>query len=132
MPRRYVVDTHACVFMLAAPQKLGPRARSALRDVETGRCQPWVPAAVVAELILLRELGRTSIGLPELRRAMTDVPAFRLLPLDLAQLDEFAGLSRFRDPFDRLIVSAARMLRATLVTRDAAIAASGVTDTVWS
>jgi hypothetical protein len=31
-----------------------------------------------------------------------------------------------------LIVSAARTLRATLVTRDAAIAASGVTDTVWS
>jgi PIN domain nuclease of toxin-antitoxin system len=118
--------------MLAAPQKLGARARSALREVETGRYEAWVPAAVVAELILLRELGRTTIGLPELRRAMTAVPAFRFLPLDLAQLDEFAGLSRFRDPFDRLIVSAARTLRATLVTRDAAIAASGVTDTVWS
>ena len=130
--RRYVLDTHACVFMLAAPRKLGREARGAIGRVEVGRDQAWLPAAVVAEVLILRDLGRVRIGLPELKRAFEGAPGFHFLPLDLPQLDQFASLAAVRDPFDRLIVGAARALGATLITRDSALEEVGLVETVWS
>jgi PIN domain nuclease of toxin-antitoxin system len=130
--RRYVLDTHACLFMLAAPRKLGREARAALGRVEAGREQAWVPAAVVAEILILRDLGRVRIGLPEIKRATESAPALRFLPLDLPQLEHFATLASLRDPFDRLIVSAARAMDAALVTRDGGVADSALVATVWS
>jgi PIN domain nuclease of toxin-antitoxin system len=132
MARRYVLDTHACVLLLAAPARLGKEARAAVKRVEAGRDEAWIPAAVIAEILLLRGLGRTEIGLPELRTAMRETPGFRFLPLDLEQLDEFAGLASIREPFDRLIASAARSLGASLITRDGYLAASGLVEAIWS
>lgn len=132
MPRRYVLDTHACVFLLAAPQKLGVHARRALERVESGREEAWVPAAVAAEIVLLRELGRIRIGLPQLRETLDSVPGLRFLPLELDQLDHFVSLTSIRDPFDRLIMSAARSLKAELISRDEALGESGLVRIVWS
>ncbi len=80
---------------------------------------------------MLRELGRVAIGLPDIRTLVADLPQIALLPLDLAQLDEFAALSAIRDPFDRLIIAAARATGSRLLTRDAAIADSGLAQVVW-
>lgn len=129
--RRYVLDTHACVFMLTVPRKLGRLARKALEGVEAGRDEALAPAAVIAEVLVLRGLGKVGVGLPELRRAMETSPGFRFLPLDLAQLDEFAALATIRDPFDRLIVSATRSVRGILITRDGTLADSGLVETLW-
>jgi PIN domain nuclease of toxin-antitoxin system len=131
-PKRFVFDTHACVMALNAADRLGRKAKAALRAVEEGTAQGFIPAAVVTEVLLLRDLGRTRIGLPELRELVDAGPNVRFLPLDLDQLDEFAALALLRDPFDRLIVSAARVLKARLLTRDAKLAGSGLVQTVWS
>jgi PIN domain nuclease of toxin-antitoxin system len=48
------------------------------------------------------------------------------------QLDEFSSLTSIRDPFDRLIVSAARSTGAKLITKDESLADSGLVDVVWS
>ena len=131
MPRNYVLDTHACIFMFSAPRKLGMRARAAIRQVESGRALAWLPAVVVAEVLMLRELGRTNISLPELQTALDRSEALRFSPLDLPQLDEFAALSVIRDPFDRLIVAAARRLGACLLSRDSALAESALVEVQW-
>ena len=128
----FVLDTHACVYSLVAPAKLGNKARRALRSVEAGRGEAWIPAAVVAELVLLRELGRIEIGLPQLRTALERAPALRFLALDLRQLDEFAVLGAIHDPFDRLIVAACRALGAKLLTKDRAVEEWGLVQTIWS
>jgi PIN domain nuclease of toxin-antitoxin system len=130
--RRYLLDTHACVLMLAEPKKLGARARAAIEHVEAGRDEAFLSAVVVAELLMLKDLGRISIGLPQLKAAMEQTPSFRFLGLDLDQLDQFAALASMKDPFDRLIVSAARSIRARLITKDAAISESGLVETVWA
>lgn len=132
VPRKYVIDTHACVFLLAAPRKLGASARKALERVENGQDEAWVPAAVGAELVLLHELGRIRIGLPQLRETFDAVSGLRFLPLDLHQLDQFVSLTAIRDPFDRLIISAARSLKAELISHDEALGESGLVRIVWS
>ena len=127
-----VLDTHACVYALTAPRRLGRAARRALEAVEAGRATAWVPAAVVAELVLLRELGRVTVGLPELKAAMDQAPSLRFLPLDFRQLDEFAAQIAIQDPFDRLIASACRAVGASLVTKDKALAGSALLRTIWN
>lgn len=128
----FVLDTHACVYALAAPERLGKAARRALKQVEAGRSVAWIPAAVVAEIVLLRELGRVRIGLPELQVAVEGASSFRFLALDLRQLNEFAAHPGLRDPFDRLIVSACRAVEAKLITKDEALQDSGLVVTVWT
>jgi PIN domain nuclease of toxin-antitoxin system len=127
----YVLDTHACLFALAAPAKLGRRARSALRRADELGETVWLPAAVVAEVVMLKELGRTELGLPALREAFAGT-CWRFLPLDLDQLDEFAALTGIRDPFDRLIVAATRRTGAKLISRDRRLSETGLVDVTWS
>jgi len=115
-----------------APRKLGGKARRALQAVEAGRAEAWIPAAVAAEIVMLRELGRIDIGLAHLKTALESAPGLRFLPMDLNQLDEFAALGAIRDPFDRLIVSASRAVGAKLVTRDDSLQDQGLVQTIWS
>jgi PIN domain nuclease of toxin-antitoxin system len=127
----YLLDTHACLYALAAPKKLGRRARRALDQADQKGHAVWLPAAVAAEVVILKELGRSELGLPALRTAFEN-SCWCFLPLDLRQIDEFAGLSAIRDPFDRLIVAAARSVGARLITRDATLAELGLVDIIWS
>jgi PIN domain nuclease of toxin-antitoxin system len=127
-----VLDTHACVFSLVAPSKLGRQARRAMEEVEAGASEAFVPAAVAAEMVILRELGRIEIGLAHLKTATEEATSLRFLPLDFRQLDEFAALGSLRDPFDRFIVAATRSLEARLLTRDRAIRDLGLIQTVWA
>ena len=101
-------------------------------SVESGGSEAWIPAAVAAEVVLLRELGRIEIGLSYLKTAMEEAPGLRFLPMDLRQLDEFAALGAIRDPFDRLIVSASRAVGARLITKDDSLQEQGLVQTVWS
>jgi PIN domain nuclease of toxin-antitoxin system len=126
-----VLDTHATIFALGAAHKLGRGARAAMRRVETGRDQAWIPAAVVAEVILLRQLARSAVGVAEIKAATQRAPGLRFLPLDMGQLDEFAALASIRDPFDRLIVAAARAVGAKLVTKDQVLTDLGLVPVVW-
>lgn len=128
----FVLDTHACVFSIAATAKLGVKARQVMKAVEAGQAEAWIPAAAVAEIVMLRELGRIEIGLPHLRTAMEQAPMLRFLPLDFRQLDEFAVLGALDDPFDRLIVAACRSLGAKLVTKDRSMEERGFVQTIWS
>jgi PIN domain nuclease of toxin-antitoxin system len=63
---------------------------------------------------------------------MDRAPGLRFLPIDLVQLDEFAAHSTLRDPFDRLILSAARAVGAKLITKDQRLQESGLVRTVWA
>jgi PIN domain nuclease of toxin-antitoxin system len=49
----------------------------------------------------------------------------------MSQVEVFAGLRSIRDPFDRLIVSAALDVGARLVTKDGALWENGLVETIW-
>lgn len=127
----YVLDTHACLFALAAPKKLGRRARRALTQADERGEPVWIPAAAAAEITMLRELGRTELGVPALRQAFEE-SCWGFLPLDFRQIDEFAALSAIRDPFDRFMVAATRSVGGKLITRDETLRELGLVDVVWS
>lgn len=128
--KAWIVDTHAFVWWVRG-RPLGRMARRALHEVDAGRSHAWIPAIVAVEIAFLHERGRSAIGVPQLEATLARNPDVGLLPLDLAQATEFALLGAVRDPFDRLIVAAARSAGCPLLTADAAIAASGLVEVVW-
>lgn len=128
---RVVVDTHALVWHLSLPKRLGSGARRLLKQADLGKVIVMVPAIVVVELTLLREAGRRVVGPAEVQALLAQYASFELLPLDLAQATELALLGSLFDPFDRLVVAAARALDATLLTADQRISESGLARVVW-
>lgn len=129
--KEYVLDTHAFVWWAAAPKRLGRGAARALRAVDSATALAWVPSIVAVELTLLAEAGRRLLSVAELEAATRRNSAVRILAHDLAQATEFALLGSLVDPFDRMVVAAARALRRPLLTADERIRESGLVETIW-
>ena len=128
---RACIDTHALIWYLSRPKKLGRAAARRLRESDAGRAEILVPAIVLVELTLLREAGRNVIGVPQVEALLAAQPAFQLQPLDMAEVTEFALLDSLPDPFDRLIVAAARSADVPLISADTVIDASALVETIW-
>lgn len=126
-----VIDTHALVWYLSDPKRLGKKARRHLSAVDRGRAKVLIPAIVLVELALVREAGRRVIGPVEVEAATAANANLEVLPLDLAQSREFVLLGSCADPFDRMILAAARVVGVPLVTADERIASSGLAKTMW-
>ena len=128
-----VADTHALVFHAAGGGVLGPRAKSTFAAAERGETIIYVPMAVIWEVGLLARVVRINLHRP-VRTFFADLfsnPAYQPHVLEAEQVFDADELRFTRDPFDALIVSAARDLGLALITRDAAIRESGVVKTIW-
>jgi PIN domain nuclease of toxin-antitoxin system len=107
-----LLDTNAVIWL----DQNHPRARRIARSAS----RLYVSPATLLELQLLDELGRLRLrggvrGLIESERwELDDPPA-------IEWFEQSAAESWTRDPFDRLIVSHARVRRCRLATGDAAM-----------
>lgn len=125
------IDTHAVVWYLSKPKRLGRAAARLLREANAGRAVIDIPAIVAVELSVIRDAGRTTLGVLELEALLAAQPAFRLLPMDFAQAKELALLQTMGDPFDRMVVAAARTRGVPLLTADVEIQHSALVDVIW-
>ena len=126
-----VVDTHAWLWWVSAPTKLGAAGR---RQLDRAK-RIGVPAISCLEVAALVTRGRVELDRPVLEWLHDALSDFRvdLLPLTPAVAvkaasfgDELPG-----DPADRLIVATAVLESATLVTKDARIRAWPGVKSVW-
>jgi PIN domain nuclease of toxin-antitoxin system len=128
-----VTDTHALVFHAAGGGSLGPKARAYFAAAEAGTSIVYVPAAVIWEVSLLARAVRINLH-RSVRAFFADLfsnPAYQPHDLTADQVFDADDLRFTRDPFDALIVSAARDLRLPLITRDGAIRESGHVRVLW-
>ena len=128
-----VADTHALLFHAAGAAALGRRAAGHFDACERQQALVYVPMAVIWEASLLARVGKVSLRRP-IREFFGDLfsnPAFQPLDLGAEQLFLADELRFTRDPFDALIVAAARSLELPLLTRDAQIRASGAVAVLW-
>ncbi len=119
-PSAAVTDTHALVFHAAGSGVLGAKARTQFTAAEEGKGIIYVPAAVIWEVALLARVVRINLRRP-LRAFFADLfsnPAYQPHDLSAAQVFDADDLRFTRDPFDALIVAAARDLGLPLITRD--------------
>ena len=128
-----VCGTHALLFHAARGRHLGRLAAAAFARFEAREALMYVPAAVIWEIALLARRGRIDLGRP-LASFCDDLfsnPAFQSFDLGVEQVFVATEYPPNADPFDGLIVAAARLLDSPLITRDRDIVASAVVPTVW-
>ena len=127
-----VLDTHAWIWWVSEPARLGKGARRLL----DGAKRVGVPAICCLEIATLAARGRITLDRPPLEwmHEALALPRVELLALTPAAALKAAALpSTFPgDPADRLVVATALLEAAILVTRDHRIRRSGLVETVWS
>ena len=132
-PQAAITDTHPLIFHAAGGLRLGRRAAAFFERCERQEAVLYVPAVVIWECSLLARVARVNLR-RSVRQFFDDLfsnPAYQ--PLDLTPEQAFlADDLRFtRDPFDALIVAAARTNGLSVITRDASITESGDVPVIW-
>jgi PIN domain nuclease of toxin-antitoxin system len=123
---KLLLDTHAALWFLSGDERLGESARRHLTD-ESNRV--LLSAAVVWKIASKRALGQLTVpdeyltllldaGVQPLAVSVAHAAAVEDLPL------------HHRDPFDRMLVSQAKLEGGAVVSRDEALRPYGVT-LVW-
>ena len=128
-----VADTHALLFHAAGSRALGRRAAAHFEACEHQQALLYVPMAVIWEVSLLARASRINLRRP-IRAFCDDLfsnPAYHPYDLTTEHVYLADDLRFTRDPFDALIVAAARTLALPLLTRDADIRASGAVRVIW-
>lgn len=127
-----VLDTHAWLWWLDSPERLGERARA---EIETAEAI-GVPTVACFELGRLVARGRISLDQPLhtwIRRALAR-PSVEEIPLTAEMAVAAAELSDTDfpgDPADRMIYATARTLGALLVSRDREISRFDPARVAW-
>jgi PIN domain nuclease of toxin-antitoxin system len=117
-----IVDAHAALWALAAPDELSPSARDAIASPSN---EVVVSVASIWEIAVKRVARRLDApagiaqGFEEL--------GFTAVPITAADAERAAELPmHHRDPFDRMVIAQAQRLDAVIVTRDRELARYGV------
>ncbi len=127
---RLLLDTHALLFWVYAPARLGSAALGAISDRNN---QVYFSVASSWEISIKVGLGKLTLDGPVSEVIPTELlrHGITLLPIDHAHVLAVSDLPRhYGDPFDRLLVVQARAEGLKLVSADRNLARYGV-DVVW-
>lgn len=119
---RLLLDTHALLWALADPDRLGHEARDAIRD---GRNEVLVSAASAWEIAIKQAAGR--LRAPDDLLEVMVAAGFGSLPISARHAMMAGALPpHHRDLFDRMLVAQARAEALTIVTHDQRFSPYGV------
>ena len=117
----YLLDTHTWIWIHAFPEKLSAKAKRTLKGLAE-EDQLMLSAISIWEVCKLVEKGRISLfeDLESWVVSALDVPGLRLIPLDYRVFHRSTTLPPpfHADPADQMIVATARLLDATIITKD--------------
>ena len=128
---RLLLDTHALIWAVAAPERLGDAARAALVAVGA---EVYASHVSLWEMAIKRRLGKLNdLDRPAIDWFETFVSKSRMLQLPIAagHLGAVEFLPpKHNDPFDRLLVAQARHEGLAIVTRDELVTQYEI-DVIW-
>ncbi len=115
---RYLLDTHALLFMDQAPHLLPPTLCALIEDT---RNRLFVSVASLWEIQIKSMIGKLTLPLTIDRMMLRQQREndIDLLPIEIAHIVEHEALpTHHRDPFDRMLIAQARVEGLTLLSRD--------------
>ncbi|HVT19638.1 MAG TPA: type II toxin-antitoxin system VapC family toxin [Thermoanaerobaculia bacterium] len=130
---RALLDTHVLVEWFATGTRLSAAHQRVIRKASP-ESPLWVSDISLWEIATLASLGRIDLSLP-LRtwlERVTAPPLVQRIGISPAVAAEVAALppTFHRDPADRILVASARVLGATLLTRDQRICDARIVPTL--
>jgi len=118
-----LLDTHALLWALSAPQQLPASLRRAIQAAEN---DVYASLASAWEIAIKAALGKIEFDVRSLER-MLAATGFQILDISLQHAVRVAELPLHHgDPFDRMLVAQALSESMVLVTRDRALRQYGV------
>lgn len=115
---RLLLDTHAIIWAVDQPDRLGSRARPALEDAAN---ELLISAATIWEIAIKTGLGKLTLSVPYrqwMDRAIADLGS-TILPITVEYADVQARLpGHHRDPFDRMLIAQAMAEKIPLVANE--------------
>ena len=113
---KYLLDTHALLFVFSAPSKLSVRARRIVR----GELDLSVSVVSFWEIAIKQSIGKLQFNMtiPNLE-SLCIGRNIQILSLGSTAIERIKALPTIHgDPFDRLIIAQAQMEDMTIVTCD--------------
>ncbi|MCY6411798.1 PIN domain-containing protein [Acinetobacter sp. VNH17] len=135
--KTYVLDTHAWIWQLFKPEKLGHHAKLILEQADQNQqVNIIIPAVVLAEVSMIaqkqRVVGFKAEHIPILVSTIQQHPAYSFSILDQDIILASQKFTDIPDIFDRLITTESYLLNATLISCDSIIHASQAKDfIIW-
>ena len=112
---RLLLDTHALLWALSAPQQLPASLRRAIQAAEN---DVYASLASAWEIAIKAALGKLEFDLRSLERTLA-ATGIQTLDINLQHVARVAELPRHHgDPFDRMLVAQALCESMILVSRD--------------
>ena len=127
---RLLLDSHALIWALDSPEKLGTQACKLLKDVSN---HLYFSSATIWEIAIKVGIKKLSLSVP-FKQWMEQAIAYldiTTLPITISATDLQVKLPvRHRDPFDRLLVAQAMVENMGIITKDKKIICYDV-ETYW-
>ena len=128
---KVLIDTHAFVWAVGDPSRLGDAARALIEEPSTDL---WVSAATAWELATKTRNGKFPEAEPIVAQYGSVVDTLGAAHLSVTPEHALrAGGLRWdhRDPFDRMLAAQAMLEHAILLSRDGAFSALAGLDVRW-
>lgn len=131
MKIRYILDTHALIWSVLSPDRLGAQAYRAISSAEPGELA--ITSATIIEPGRLIDPDQIDLNSRRPSDVFGDALAYNsVLPTSSEAATKAPNLGRpHADPFDRLIVAEALVLGVPLITKDGNSTDSDTVRVVW-
>ena len=127
----YIADTHSLLWFLSEDVQLSAKAKQAFDICEEGRGVIVIPTIVLAELLYLCEKKGKEEQFFKVIEKIEEGTNYMTYNLDMKVIAECRNLKKIKEMHDKIIVATARILKATIITRDNNIKDSRYADIIW-
>lgn len=113
---RYLIDTHIFLWWLNGDKRLKTPIREVIENKEN-----QIIASVINGIEISIKTKRTKIKLSTTIDRMFEISGFKVLDVNLShvlELDKLSLYKNHKDPFDRILISQARVENLTFITSD--------------
>lgn len=115
---RYLLDTHVLLWWLTDPDKLSITARKIIADRKN---KIYVSSVSIWEMAIKKDLGRLTIPINLLSVIrMESIEILSLMPEESLGVIDLPKLHN--DPFDRILITQAKLNDLVMITKDVNIA----------
>lgn len=114
----FVADTHAFLWYLIDSPKLSKKARRYFELADKGEAVIIVPAIVLLECLDVTEKKKVAVTFDEIVVKMTQASNFILAEINWSLILEVWKVKGLKDLHDRVIIAAARIFDAGLISKD--------------
>jgi len=127
----FVSDTHALIWWFTNSPKISSKASEIFEKCEMGENVIFIPSIVIAEALSIFDKKRLSFNFRNLFKKINDSENSVLVALDYPILRKMVALKEIPELHDKIIVSTAKYLNLSIITKDKSLRNLPSIKTIW-